>query len=85
MGDAVHPRERASALGVYRFWRDAGAMAGALLVGAATNLLGFVASIQLVAVLSGLAALRLLPASSCAGQVVLPPPARDATPGEVTQ
>ena len=88
VGDAVHPRERASALGVYRFWRDAGAMAGALLVGATTDLFGFVASIQLVAVLtalSGLATLRLLPASSRAGHVALPPPARDANPGEVTR
>ena len=63
VGDAVYPEERASALGVYRFWRDAGAMAGALLVGVIADLLGFVAAIQVVAALtalSGVVVLRLL-------------------------
>ena len=31
IGDVVHPFERATTMGVYRFWRDAGAMSGALL------------------------------------------------------
>ncbi|HZP58263.1 MAG TPA: MFS transporter, partial [Dehalococcoidia bacterium] len=39
-GDAVHPRERATALGVYRFWRDAGAIAGALLAGVLADAFG---------------------------------------------
>ncbi|HXH22043.1 MAG TPA: MFS transporter [Dehalococcoidia bacterium] len=34
VSDAAHPEDRASLLGVYRFWRDAGAIAGALLGGA---------------------------------------------------
>lgn len=51
-GDAVHPGERATALGVYRFWRDAGAIAGALAAGALADAFGFNAAIQTVAVLT---------------------------------
>jgi len=61
IGDAVHPEERSTALGVYRFWRDAGAMAGALAAGAIADLFGFVTAIQSVAVLtvaSGVVAAR---------------------------
>jgi len=63
VGDAVHPHERASALGVYRFWRDTGAAAGALLAGAAADALGFRGAILLVAAVtgaSGVVAFRLL-------------------------
>ena len=49
IGDAVHPEERATSLGVYRFWRDAGAMTGALVAGALADLFGFEVAIQLVA------------------------------------
>ncbi|HYM14285.1 MAG TPA: MFS transporter [Dehalococcoidia bacterium] len=48
-GDAVHPGERATALGVYRFWRDAGAIGGALAAGALADAFGFGAAIQAVA------------------------------------
>jgi MFS family permease len=51
-GDAVHPGERATALGVYRFWRDAGAIFGALAAGAVADLFGFNAAIQIVAALT---------------------------------
>jgi MFS family permease len=37
IGDAVHPAERATAVGVYRFWRDGGAVGGALLAGAVAD------------------------------------------------
>jgi MFS family permease len=50
--DAVHPQERASALGVYRFWRDAGAIAGALLGGALADAFGFSMAIRIVAALT---------------------------------
>lgn len=59
IGDAVRPSDRATTLGVYRFWRDSGAMAGALLGGAVADIFGFEAAIQFVAaltVLSGVAA-----------------------------
>lgn len=52
IGDAVHPSARATVLGVYRFWRDAGAMAGALAAGVIADVMGFQASIQAVAALT---------------------------------
>jgi len=52
IGDLVRPTDRATTLGVYRFWRDGGAMAGALLGGAVADLFGFKLAIELVAVLT---------------------------------
>jgi MFS family permease len=49
IGDAVHPSARATVLGVYRFWRDAGAMTGALAAGVVADVMGFQTSIQAVA------------------------------------
>ncbi len=54
IGDAVHPTERATTMGVYRFWRDCGAMAGALLGGILADTLGFGPAIQIVAALTAL-------------------------------
>ena len=63
IGDAVHPEERATSLGVYRFWRDAGFIAGALAAGALADLFGFGIAIQAVAALTAasgiLAAMKL--------------------------
>jgi hypothetical protein len=56
IGDSVHPASRATYLGVYRFWRDAGAIAGALGAGAIADLLGFPTSIQVVAALTAASA-----------------------------
>jgi MFS family permease len=47
--DAVEPTARATAIGVYRFWRDGGAVAGALLAGGLADAFGFRAAIQCVA------------------------------------
>jgi MFS family permease len=66
ISDAVHPEERSSALGVYRFWRDGGAIAGALLGGILADTFGFSAAIQVVAgltLLSGIVAGRALRAN----------------------
>ena len=52
IGDAVHPQERATSLGVYRFWRDGGLIAGALAAGALADLFGFNVAIQAVAALT---------------------------------
>jgi MFS family permease len=52
VGDVAHPRWRASAVGVYRFWRDAGFAVGALLSGVAADALGFAPAIWIVAVLT---------------------------------
>jgi MFS family permease len=51
-GDAVSPGERATALGVYRFWRDGGGIAGALLAGGVADVFGFNIAIQAVAALT---------------------------------
>ena len=57
VGDVAHPRWRASAVGVYRLWRDAGFAVGALLAGVVADLLGLAAAIWVVAVLTGLSGL----------------------------
>jgi MFS family permease len=49
IGDVAHPAWRASAVGVYRLWRDAGFVAGALLSGVIADLFGLVAAILVVA------------------------------------
>jgi MFS family permease len=57
VSDAVAPEDRARAVGLYRFWRDAGLVAGALLVGATADSLGSVVAIKLVAGLTALSGL----------------------------
>ena len=52
IGDAVPAKDRASYLGVYRFWRDAGFIVGALLAGAVADLFGFRPAIQLIAAIT---------------------------------
>jgi MFS family permease len=57
VSDAVAPDDRARAVGSYRFWRDAGLVAGALLVGVTADSLGSVVAIELVAGLTALSGL----------------------------
>jgi MFS family permease len=52
VGDVAHPAWRASAVGVYRFWRDAGFAAGALLAGVLADAFGMRAAIWTVAALT---------------------------------
>lgn len=63
IGDVAHPSWRASAVGVYRLWRDLGYAAGALLAGVTADLLGLAAAVWLVAALTflsgGVVALRM--------------------------
>ncbi len=49
IGDVAHPSWRASAVGVYRLWRDLGYAVGALLAGITADLFGLSAAIWLVA------------------------------------
>jgi MFS family permease len=56
IGDVAHPSWRASAFGVYRFWRDLGFAVGALLSGVAADLAGFEAAIWAVAGVTALSA-----------------------------
>src|SRR6516162_7944782 len=53
------PRVRATALGVYRFWRDLGYAVGALLSGLVADLLGMGTAIKVVAVLTFLSGLQV--------------------------
>jgi MFS family permease len=67
ISDAVSPVARAPAVGVYRFWRDMGYVAGGLLAGAVADALGFGGAIAVVAALtaaSGLWVALDLPADS---------------------
>ena len=52
VGDVAHPAWRASAVGVYRLWRDAGFAAGALLAGVIADAFGLAAAIWAVAAIT---------------------------------
>jgi MFS family permease len=63
IGDVAHPSWRASAVGVYRLWRDSGYAIGALIAGITADIVGLRGAIVTVAALtaaSGLIAARLL-------------------------
>jgi MFS family permease len=55
--DAAHPSWRASALGVYRFWRDAGYAIGALIGGITAALASLGAAVLVAAVLTAVSGL----------------------------
>lgn len=63
IGDVAHPAWRASAVGVYRLWRDLGYAIGALLAGITADWFGLTAAVWLVSGLTflsgGIAALRM--------------------------
>ena len=64
VGDVAHPRWRASAVGVYRLWRDGGYAVGALLAGALADLYGMpwsIGSVALLTVASGLLVVVRMP------------------------
>jgi len=52
ISDVAHPSWRASAVGVYRLWRDAGFAVGALVAGVVADLAGLVAAVWAVAALT---------------------------------
>ncbi len=52
VGDVAHPNWRASAVGVYRFWRDAGFAIGAILSGTIADLVNPKAAVWVVAALT---------------------------------
>jgi MFS family permease len=52
VGDVVHPTWRASAVGVYRLWRDLGYTVGALLAGIVADAFGLAAAMWTVAALT---------------------------------
>jgi MFS family permease len=52
IGDVAHPQWRASAVGIYRLWRDGGFAVGALLAGVLADLFGLTTAIWAVAALT---------------------------------
>ncbi|TNE83996.1 MAG: MFS transporter [Deltaproteobacteria bacterium] len=52
IGDAAHPSWRATAVGVYRLWRDAGYAVGALVAGLVADAFGLTAAVWVVAALT---------------------------------
>ncbi len=52
VGDVAHPTWRATAVGIYRLWRDTGYVAGALLGGVVADLFDLRAAVMVVAALS---------------------------------
>jgi MFS family permease len=59
IGDVAHPSWRASAVGVYRLWRDLGYAVGALIAGVTADLFGLASAVWVIAgitFLSGVAA-----------------------------
>lgn len=57
VGDVVHPSYRATAVGVYRLWRDSGYAVGGLLAGVLADLLGIPFAIGVVGALTFLSGL----------------------------
>jgi MFS family permease len=57
ISDHVAPVARAPAIGIYRFWRDMGYVAGGLIAGVAADVISFAGAIVFVAVLTGLSGL----------------------------
>ena len=52
IGDVAQPSWRASAVGVYRLWRDLGYAIGALLAGITADLFGLTAAVLTIAALT---------------------------------
>jgi MFS family permease len=57
VGDVAHPRWRATAVGVYRLWRDSGYVVGGLLGGVAADAFDVRTAVWMIAVLSALSGL----------------------------
>jgi len=68
VSDSVEPQARAAAVGVYRFWRDAGFVAGALLGGALADAAGSVFAIAAVGGLTAASGLWVAAAPFAGGQ-----------------
>jgi MFS family permease len=81
ISDVAHPEWRASAVGVYRLWRDGGYAVGALLAGVLADLLGVSWAIGAIAALtfaSGVVVLgrmyETLPSKRAGATLISPPP-----------
>jgi MFS family permease len=75
IGDVAHPGWRASAVGVYRLWRDAGYAVGALLAGLLADLLGLnwaIGTVAAVTFVSGMVVATTMYETLGARPIVLP-------------
>lgn len=63
------PQNRPESLGVFRFWRDFGYVAGGLLVGVSADWLGLVFCIEFVSLLTFLAAIIIFVRMDCPTQI----------------
>jgi MFS family permease len=84
ISDHVQPVARAPAVGVYRFWRDAGYVVGGLIAGVAADAIGYSGAIAVVAVLtaaSGLWVLFDLPAARSTSEMTVRRPAAQTSVG----
>ncbi|MGI8476107.1 MAG: MFS transporter [Thermomicrobiales bacterium] len=84
IGDVAHPEWRASAVGVYRLWRDGGYAIGALLAGAIADLLGLRWAIGAVGLLtfgSGVVVLTVMTETLASRQMVTRVPVAPPRPG----
>jgi MFS family permease len=59
IGDVAHPSWRASAVGIYRLWRDSGYVVGALLAGLLSDLWGMSAAIGAVGAITLLSGIQV--------------------------
>jgi MFS family permease len=59
IGDVALPSWRASAIGVYRFWRDLGYAIGAVIAGVTADLLGLDGALWIVAGLTFMSGLQV--------------------------
>jgi MFS family permease len=79
VADRVRPRERPRAVGVYRFWRDFGFVAGALIAGIGADAASASAAIVIVAALTALSGLAVAATPWTAPARREPQPAHYAT------
>jgi MFS family permease len=84
IGDVAHPAWRASAVGVYRLWRDSGFAVGALTAGIIADLVGLDAAIWTVAALTAISGLivvvRMYETHHPTAGGTAAPPVREAEP-----
>jgi len=76
VSDTVRPRERAQAVGIYRFWRDFGFVAGALVAGLGADATSLSTAIVIVAALTGASGLAVVATPWTTGARLQPQPAK---------
>jgi MFS family permease len=81
ISDAVSPVARAPVVGVYRFWRDMGYVAGGLVAGVIADAVGFGGAIAVVAALTATSGLWV--AFDLPGRLRAPQPTSDPRPDPV--